>query len=63
MSEMLGILPEVISNSAKGLVLVERKDDIIFLKHTANELKNNGFINYIFEEKILRYSQLVDVEI
>lgn len=50
-SEMLGILPEFISNSAKGLVLVEGKDDIIFLKHTANELKNNGFINYTFEEK------------
>lgn len=50
-SEMLGILPEFISNRAKGLVLVEGKDDIIFLKHIANELKNNGFINYTFEEK------------
>ena len=50
-SEMLGILPEFISNSVKGLVLVEGKDDIIFLKHTAKELKNRGFIDYTFEEK------------
>lgn len=50
-AEMLGVLPEIIDNSAKGVVLVEGKDDVLFFKHITKLLKNAGEINKTFEEE------------
>jgi len=41
-AESLGILPETGLERAKGVVLVEGKSDVTFLRHTANELKGAG---------------------
>ena len=46
----LGILPDVVPMGVKGVVLVEGKDDVIFLQHIAKCLKEGDFINATFAE-------------
>ncbi|MDH7605251.1 MAG: AAA family ATPase [Melioribacter sp.] len=50
-AETLGILPDPISKNATALLLVEGKSDVIFVNHTAKQLKNAGYISHTFEEK------------
>lgn len=49
-AEMLGVLPEVISKDAKGILLVEGKDEFIFFKHLNKVLKENNEIEKTFDE-------------
>jgi len=41
-AESLGVLPETGMERAKGVVLVEGKSDVIFLRHVSNTLKASG---------------------
>ncbi|WP_434702909.1 AAA family ATPase [Pseudomonas sp. Z1-12] len=41
-AESLGVLPETGMERAKGVVLVEGKSDVIFLRHASNTLKASG---------------------
>ena len=41
-AESLGVLPETGMERAKGVVLVEGKSDVTFLRHSANALKDAG---------------------
>lgn len=41
-AESLGVLPETGMERAKGVVLVEGKSDVTFLRHTSNALKAGG---------------------
>ncbi|WP_397452043.1 AAA family ATPase [Pseudomonas sp. NA-150] len=43
-AESLGVLPESGMERAKGVVLVEGKSDVTFLRHAANTLKADGHI-------------------
>jgi predicted ATP-dependent endonuclease of OLD family len=43
-AESLGVLPESGMERAKGVVLVEGKSDVTFLRHTANILKAGGHL-------------------
>ena len=47
----LGILADPIAKNAKAMLLVEGKGDIVFINHTAIQLKNAGHIPYTFQEK------------
>lgn len=49
-AEMLGILPDVFSKNAKGVLLVEGKDDVLFFRHTNGLLKSEGIIEKDFDE-------------
>ena len=48
---MLGILPEIINKSAKAILLVEGKDDVLFFNHINELLKQAGEIEKTFTEK------------
>lgn len=48
--EELGILPDVVPIGVRGVVLVEGKDDVIFLQHIAKSLKEGNFIDSTFTE-------------
>ena len=48
--DTLGILPSVISNEVKALVLVEGKTDIVFFNHLCKILKENGEIDKTFKD-------------
>lgn len=50
-AESLGILPDPISKTATALLLVEGKSDVIFVNHTAEQLKNAGYVTHSFEDK------------
>ena len=50
-AEMLGILPDIINKSAKAILLVEGKDDILFFKHINKLLKEAGEIEKTFTEE------------
>jgi len=50
-AETLGILPDPISKNATALLLVEGKGDVVFINHTAQQLKNAGYLSHTFEEK------------
>lgn len=50
-AEMLGILPEIINKSAKAILLVEGKDDVLFFNHINELLKQAGEIEKTFTEK------------
>lgn len=50
-ADMLGVLPEPFTSNAKALVLVEGKSDVIFLRQTANKLKEASYIDFTFEDK------------
>ncbi|HBD20248.1 MAG TPA: OLD family endonuclease [Arenimonas sp.] len=49
-AESLGVLPETGMERAKGVVLVEGKADVIFLRHTANTLRASGHVGSSLEE-------------
>ncbi len=50
-AESLGILPDPIPKGAKAIILVEGPNDIVFLNHAANLLKQNGDISHTFDDK------------
>ncbi len=50
-ADTLGILPDPISKNANAILLLEGKSDVTFINHTAEQLKNKGFINHTFEDK------------
>ncbi|MNZ56321.1 recombination protein F [compost metagenome] len=49
-AESLGVLPETGMERAKGVVLVEGKSDVTFLRHTANILKAGGHLESSLED-------------
>jgi len=49
-AESLGVLPETGMERAKGVVLVEGKSDVTFLRHTANALKGGGHVASSLED-------------
>lgn len=49
-AESLGILPETGMERAKGIVLVEGKSDVTFLRHAARMLKDAGHLESNFED-------------
>lgn len=49
-AESLGVLPETWMERAKGVVLVEGKSDVTFLRHAANTLRAGGHLNSSLED-------------
>lgn len=49
-AESLGVLPETGMERAKGVVLVEGKSDVTFLRHATKSLKDAGHIHASLEE-------------
>lgn len=49
-SESLGVLPETGMERAKGVILVEGKSDVTFLRHGAQVLKQAGFLESNLED-------------
>lgn len=49
-AESLGVLPETGMERAKGVVLVEGKSDVTFLRHVANTLKAGGHLQSNLED-------------
>lgn len=49
-AESLGVLPETGMERAKGVVLVEGKSDVTFLRHTSNTLKAGGHLPSSLED-------------
>lgn len=49
-AESLGVLPESGMERAKGVVLVEGRSDVTFLRHTARALKNAGHVESNLED-------------
>lgn len=49
-AESLGVLPEMGMERAKGVVLVEGKSDVIFLRHATKSLKDAGHIHASLDE-------------
>lgn len=47
----LGILPNPIDKNATAILLLEGKGDVTFINHTAQQLKDAGFLQHTFEEK------------
>lgn len=50
-AETLGVLPEVIPQNTRGIILIEGKADFIFLNHLCQILKEAGDIDSTFEDK------------
>ena len=49
-AESLGVLPESGMERARGVVLVEGRSDVTFLRHTARALKNAGHVESNLED-------------
>ncbi|CRM18915.1 AAA family ATPase [Pseudomonas sp. 25 R 14] len=49
-AESLGVLPETGMERAKGVVLVEGKSDVTFLRHVSNILKAGGHVHASLED-------------
>lgn len=49
-AESLGVLPETGMERAKGVVLVEGKADVIFLRHTSKTLRASGHVETSLDE-------------
>lgn len=49
-TESLGVLPETGMERAKGIVLVEGKSDVTFLRHAGNCLKKSGDLSVSLED-------------
>jgi len=49
-AESLGVLPETGMERAKGVVLVEGKSDVTFLRHASNTLKTGGYLPSSLED-------------
>ncbi|MBJ7553058.1 ATP-binding protein [Marinomonas spartinae] len=50
-ADTLGLLPDPISKYAQAMLLVEGKGDITFVEHTAEKLKEAGYIEHTFQDK------------
>lgn len=50
-ADTLGVLADPISKTANAILLLEGKSDVVFVSHTASELKNGGHIDHTFEDK------------
>lgn len=50
-ADTLGVLADPISKTANAILLLEGKSDVVFVNHTASELKSGGFLNHTFEDK------------
>ncbi len=50
-AETLGVLADPIPKNATAILLVEGKSDIAFVNHTAEQLKNAGYLSHTFQEK------------
>lgn len=50
-AQTLGVLADPISKNATALLLIEGKSDVSFINHTAEQLKNAGYITHTFQEK------------
>ena len=50
-ADSLGILADPISQSATAMLLVEGKGDVMFVNHTASQLKDAGHLTHTFEDK------------
>lgn len=50
-AESLGVLPEMGMERAKGVILVEGKADVTFLRQTAKVLKAAGHVGHDFDDK------------
>lgn len=48
---VLGVLPEPIPKGTNAILLVEGKGDITFIRHTAQKLKEGGYISDTLEDK------------
>ncbi len=49
-TESLGVLPETGMERAKGIVLVEGKSDVTFLRHAASSFKQSGVLPASLED-------------
>lgn len=49
-AESLGVLPETGMERARGVVLVEGKSDVTFLRHATQELKQGGYLPQSIDE-------------
>jgi len=49
-AESLGVLPETGMERARGVVLVEGKSDVTFLRHMTKSLKEAGYVNTSLDE-------------
>jgi predicted ATP-dependent endonuclease of OLD family len=49
-AESLGVLPEIGMERAKGVVLVEGKSDVTFLRHASQALKADGQLEFSLED-------------
>lgn len=49
-TESLGVLPETGMERARGVVLVEGKSDVTFLRHTTQILKNAGYVEHSIDD-------------
>lgn len=49
--DSLGLLPSPIPQSTKALLLVEGENDVFFVEHTAQCLKEGGFLKHNFADK------------
>jgi predicted ATP-dependent endonuclease of OLD family len=50
-AQTLGVLADPIPKNATALILIEGKSDVTFFNHTANQLKNAGYLTHTFQEK------------
>lgn len=50
-ADTLGILPDPIPKNASAILLVEGKSDIVFIHHTAERLKDGGFLDATFKDR------------
>ncbi|HRB16940.1 MAG TPA: AAA family ATPase [Nitrospira sp.] len=50
-AQSLGVLIDPRASRAKGLLLVEGPSDVVFLRHTAEQLKAGGYISATLEER------------
>lgn len=50
-AQTLGVLADPIPKNATAIILIEGKSDVTFINHTANQLKNAGYLTHTFQEK------------
>lgn len=50
-AQTLGVLADPIPKNATAIILIEGKSDVPFINHTANQLKNAGYLTHTFQEK------------
>lgn len=50
-AQTLGVLADPIPKNATAIILIEGKSDVTFFNHTAEQLKNAGYLTHTFQEK------------